>query len=52
MQMSESRRPGAILSMALRQGHYYPWDYKPLQMASERYMRNHLDLNVWNRQKV
>ena len=25
---------------------YYPWDYQPLQQASERYMRNHMDLNV------
>ena len=31
---------------ALRQGGYYPWDYQPLQQASERYMRNHMDLNV------
>ena len=31
---------------ALRQGGYYPWDYQPLQKASERYMRNHMDLNV------
>ena len=30
---------------ALRQGGYYPWDYQPLQKASERYMRNHMDLN-------
>lgn len=30
---------------ALRQGGYYPWDFQPLQKASERYMRNHLDLN-------
>ena len=31
---------------ALRNGSYYPWDYQPLQKASERYMRNHMDLNV------
>ncbi|MGB2357548.1 MAG: sulfatase/phosphatase domain-containing protein, partial [Paracoccaceae bacterium] len=30
---------------ALRQGGYYPWDYQPLQQASERFMRNHMDLN-------
>lgn len=24
----------------------YPWDYQPLQKASERYMRNHMDLNT------
>jgi len=31
---------------ALRKGGYYPWDFQPLQKASERYMRNHMDLNV------
>ena len=31
---------------ALRQGTYYPWDCQPVQRASERYMRNHMDLNV------
>ena len=30
---------------ALRNGHYFPWDFQPLQLASERYMRNHMDLN-------
>jgi len=30
---------------ALRNGEYSPWDYQPLQKASERYMRNHMDLN-------
>lgn len=34
-----------IVYEALRNGHYYPWDYQPLQDASERYMRNHMDLN-------
>jgi choline-sulfatase len=23
-----------------------PWDFQPLRAASERYMRNHMDLNV------
>jgi len=31
---------------ALRNGNYYPWDFQPLQKASERYMRNHMDLNI------
>tara|TARA_R110002049_G_scaffold167409_5_gene333579 strand:- start:424 stop:1632 length:1209 start_codon:yes stop_codon:yes gene_type:complete len=35
-----------IVYEALRNGAYYPWDYQPLQKASERYMRNHMDLNV------
>jgi len=35
-----------VVYEALRNGAYYPWDYQPLQRASERYMRNHMDLNV------
>ena len=41
---SQARR--TIVYEALREGGYYPWDYQPLQRASERYMRNHMDLNV------
>ena len=35
-----------VVYEALRNGHYYPWDYQPLQKASDRFMRNHMDLNV------
>jgi choline-sulfatase len=35
-----------VVYEALRNGSYYPWDFQPLQQASERYMRNHMDLNV------
>ena len=35
-----------VVYEALRDGNYYPWDYQPLQKASERYMRNHMDLNT------
>lgn len=41
---SQARR--WIVYEALRNGEYYPWDFQPLQKASERYMRNHMDLNV------
>ncbi|MDU9006317.1 choline-sulfatase [Sedimentitalea todarodis] len=41
---SQARR--WVVYEALRQGGYYPWDYQPLQKASERYMRNHMDLNT------
>ncbi len=41
---SQARR--WVVYDALRQGGYYPWDFQPLQKASERYMRNHMDLNV------
>lgn len=42
----ESQARRWIVYEALRNGAYYPWDYQPLQKASERYMRNHMDLNV------
>ena len=41
---SQARR--WVVYEALRQGGYYPWDFQPLQKASERYMRNHMDLNT------
>ena len=40
---SQARR--WVVYEALRQGGYYPWDYQPLQQASERYMRNHMNLD-------
>lgn len=42
----ESQARRLIVYEALRQGGYYPWDYQPMRVASERYMRNHMDLNV------
>ena len=41
---SQARR--WVVYEALRKGGYFPWDHQPLQKASERYMRNHMDLNV------
>lgn len=43
VRQSQARR--WVVYEALRNGVYYPWDYQPLQKASERYMRNHMDLN-------
>jgi choline-sulfatase len=43
VRQSQARR--WVVYEALREGGYYPWDYQPLQKASERYMRNHMDLN-------
>ena len=40
---SQARRH--LVYEALRNGHHFPWDFQPLQKASERYMRNHMDLN-------
>jgi choline-sulfatase len=44
VRQSQARR--WVVYEALRIGSYYPWDYQPLRKASERYMRNHMDLNV------
>ncbi len=46
---SQARR--WVVYEALRNGNYYPWDYQPLRAASERYMRNHMDLNVLEENK-
>ena len=42
----ESQARRLIVYATLRQGHYYPWDYQPLQLAFERFMRKHMDLNI------
>lgn len=42
----ESQARRWVVYEALRNGAYFPWDFQPLQKASERYMRNHMDLNV------
>jgi len=42
----ESQARRRVVYEALRNGNYYPWDYQPLRDASERYMRNHMDLNM------
>ena len=43
IRQSQARRH--VVYEALRNGTYFPWDFEPLQRASERYMRNHMDLN-------
>lgn len=46
---SQARR--WIVYEALRNGKYFAWDYQPLKQASERFMRNHMDLNNLEEQK-
>ncbi len=41
-----SQRNRHTVYEALRSGTYHPWDYEPVQGAANRYMRNHMDLNV------
>jgi choline-sulfatase len=45
-EVRESQARRWVVYEALRNGSYYPWDFQPLQKASERYMRNHMDLNI------
>ncbi len=49
VRQSQARR--WVVYPALRNGAYFPWDFQPLRQASERYMRNHMDLNVLEEQK-
>ena len=49
VRQSQARR--WVVYEALRNGAYFPWDYQPLRAASERYMRNHMDLNVLEENK-
>src|SRR5690606_30539912 len=47
----ESQARRWIVYPALRNGAYYPWDFQPLQKASERYMRNHRNLDILEESK-
>jgi choline-sulfatase len=47
----ESQARRWVVYPALRNGAYFPWEFQPLQKASERYMRNHMDLNVLEENK-
>jgi choline-sulfatase len=41
---SQARR--WVVYDALRQGRYHPWDFEPTSRSHDRFMRNHMDLNV------
>ena len=49
VRQSQARRH--LVYEALRNGAYYPWDHQPLKAASDRYMRNHMDLNLLEESK-
>ncbi|APH71479.1 choline-sulfatase [Aquibium oceanicum] len=50
-EVRESQARRWVVYPALRNGAYYPWDFQPLRQASERYMRNHMDLNILEESK-
>lgn len=45
-EVRRSQRRRLIVYEALRQGAHTAWDHQPVRQASERFMRNHMDLNV------
>jgi len=45
-EVRESQARRWVVYEALRQGRYTGWDYAPQRDAGERYMRNHMDLNI------
>jgi choline-sulfatase len=45
-EVRESQAQRWVVYEALRKGAYTPWDYQPLQKASERFMRNHMNLDT------
>jgi choline-sulfatase len=47
----ESQARRLVVYEALRNGAFYPWDFEPLQKASERYMRNHRNLDTLETEK-
>jgi choline-sulfatase len=47
----ESQARRWVVYKALRNGSYFPWDFQPLQKASERYMRNHMNLDTLEGEK-
>jgi choline-sulfatase len=50
-EVRESQARRWVVYEALRNGAYAPWDFEPGRPASERYMRNHMDLNVLEESK-
>jgi choline-sulfatase len=39
----------SLVDRSMRKGKFTSWDFQPFEDASEKYMRNHLDLNVLER---
>ena len=45
-EVRESQAARWVVYEALRKGAYTSWDYQPLRNASERFMRNHMNLDT------
>ena len=48
-QVLASQQRRCLVDEALRNGRHTSWDFQPYADASQKYMRNHLDLNVLER---
>jgi choline-sulfatase len=48
-QVVASQHRRRLVYRALRSGRHTPWDFQPYRDASQKYMRNHLDLGVLER---
>jgi choline-sulfatase len=48
-QVIDSQQRRQLIDRALRRGRHTPWDFQPYQDASQKYMRNHLDLGALER---
>ena len=48
-QVIDSQRRRRLIDRSLSKGRHTPWDFQPYQDASQKYMRNHLDLGVLER---
>ena len=48
-QVVDSQHRRRLVYRALRNGRHTPWDFQPYQDASQKYMRNHLNLGVLER---
>ncbi len=42
----QSQKYRQLVNAANRSGHFTAWDYQPVNEAKNRFMRNHMDLNV------
>jgi len=48
-QIMANQRRRKLVDRSMRKGKFTSWDFQPFEDASEKYMRNHLDLNVLER---
>jgi choline-sulfatase len=48
-QVIDSQHRRRLVYQALRRGRHIPWDFQPYQDASQKYMRNHLELGALER---